>query len=95
MPAAAERAIELDESEGFALLRTHQVQLGSVQIRIGGQHFKVSRRPALVPDTSQTRRILCGFNQLLLLLAISSLLVQSNQRIGDIAECAGDCSFDN
>jgi hypothetical protein len=32
LPATAERTIELDEGQCFTLLRTHQIQLGRVQI---------------------------------------------------------------
>lgn len=42
LPPSAQHAVELHDRQGFVLLSDDQVQLGGVEIRVVGEHFKIA-----------------------------------------------------
>ena len=90
LPAAAKGAIELDEGKGFALLSGCQVELGGEEVGVGGEDLKVGCGSALIAEACQTGCILGGGDQLLLLLAVGALLIQSDKGVGNVAEGSSD-----
>src|SRR3954452_7187860 len=86
LPAAAERAVDLDELAQFRQLRVGERQLRGEQPRVGVQHFEVARRAALVAHVGEAARVLRGRPQQLLLLAEFPALLIPGQRIGHFAK---------
>ena len=67
LPAAAERAIDLDERRELAQLRLHEPELGDEQPRVAVEHLEIAGGAALVAEVGEPPRILRGGRQQLLL----------------------------
>ena len=92
LPAAAERAIDLDERRQLGLPGLGEPQLRDEEARVGVEHFEVARRAALVADVGEPSRVLRRGRQALLLLAELAGLRVADQRVGRFAKRAASRS---
>ena len=90
LPAAAEGRVELDEGEGFVLLRGDEIELRGEEVGVGGEDLEVAGGSALVTDAGEARGVLCGGDELLLLFASVAGFLGGDERVGDVAEGAED-----
>ena len=85
-PAAAERPVDLNESEEFVELRVGEAELGREQAAVAVQHFEVARGAALVPQIGQPPRIARGSGEQFLLLTKVPALPVGDERVRDVAQ---------
>src|SRR5208282_1298457 len=90
LPTSTKSLIELDQSDEFVASRLRQSQLCRKRVRLVGQHFQVIGSSGLEANLGQSCRVLCRFEQVLLLSCELLILAISNQRVRDIAESALD-----
>ena len=90
LPAAAEGGVELDEGEGFVLLRGDESELRVEEVGVVGEDFEVAGGSALIADAGEARGVLRGGDELLLLDAGVAGLLGGDERVGDVAEGAED-----
>ena len=89
-PAAAERAVDLDESVVLGELRLHESELGDKQSRVAVQHLEVTGGAALITQVGKPARVLSGNDDGLLCLAQLAEAAITDQRVGDFSECLLD-----
>src|SRR3954465_13682855 len=86
VPAAAERAVDLDEARSLSQLGLRQPQLGVEQTCVGVEHLEVAGHAAFVAHLRQPARVLGGAEQQRLLLAELAQLAVADERVGDFAK---------
>src|ERR1700691_360899 len=88
LPTAAQRLIELDQSNEFVRLGLRQPELSGKGIRLIGQHLQVIGGSGLETHLREPCRILRRFEQVLLLNSELSILAIRNQAVRDVPKRA-------
>lgn len=83
LPPAAQCVIQPDESQQFMEFSLHEAQFRRKGIGFVGQDFEIACDPAVITHVGETRGILCGLEEEVLLRAEIPGLAVRDQGIGD------------
>src|SRR5260370_26937545 len=90
LPTSAQSLIQLNQGVQFIPLRLRQGQFRGKRVCFVRQNLKVVRCPGFETYLRQSRRILSGFHQVLLLDSKLTVLAISHQRVRYVAESSLD-----